>query len=62
MVDNAFKLTLDLLFPPPLIWQNSKKHYLPNRISNNLFQLVFEEDSVVAAPLSQEVILEMGEI
>jgi tubulin polyglutamylase TTLL1 len=63
MVDNAFKLTLDLLFPPPLNWQNSKKHYMPNRVSNNLFQLVFDEESVGQChSLSQEVILEMGEI
>lgn len=43
MVDNAFKLSVDLLFPPPLNWQNSKKHYLPNKASNNLFELVFNE-------------------
>lgn len=48
MVDNAFKLTLDLLFPPPQNWLNSKKHYLPNRIANNLFELVFDEESVTA--------------
>jgi hypothetical protein len=63
MVDNAFKLTLDLLCPPPLNWQNSKKHYLPNRIANNLFQLVFDEDSINNThSLSREIILEMGEI
>jgi hypothetical protein len=45
MVDNAFKLSLDLLFPPPYNWQNSKKHFLPNRLNNNLFDLVFDEAS-----------------
>lgn len=44
MVDNAFKLSLDLLFPPPTNWPNSKRHYLANKIGHNLFELVFDED------------------
>jgi len=44
MVDNAFKLSIDLMFPPPLNWQNSKKHYLPNNVSKNLFEIVFDEE------------------
>jgi hypothetical protein len=61
MVDNAFKLSLDLVFPPPLSWQNSKKHYLPNRPSTNLFEVVFDEcsaprEGIVAA----DIVIEMG--
>jgi len=43
MMDNAFKLSLDILFPPPLSWQNSKKHYMPNKVANNLFEPIFDE-------------------
>jgi hypothetical protein len=45
MVDSALKLSLDILFPPPVNWKNSKKHYMPNKISNNLFELIFDEAS-----------------
>ena len=63
MIDNAFKLSLDILFPPPLSWQNSKKHYLPNKVANNLFELIFDESKKTkAVEMSDEVIMEMGEI
>jgi tubulin polyglutamylase TTLL1 len=26
MVDEAFRLSLDIIFPPPEMWPNSKKH------------------------------------
>ncbi len=41
MLDNAFKLTIDLLAAPPQHWPNSKKHLVPTRASQNLFELVF---------------------
>lgn len=64
MVDNAFKLSVDLLFPPPLNWQNSKKHYLPNKASNNLFELVFNEfeKGKISGMMSDQIIIEMGEV
>lgn len=64
MVDNAFKLSLDILFPPPSNWQNSKKHYLPSRVSNNLFDLVFDETkrNSISGMMSDEIIIELGEI
>ena len=63
MVDNAMKLSVDLLFPPPFNWQNSKKHYLPNKISNNLFEMIFDESNKVAkAMMNDEIIMEMGEV
>jgi len=63
MVDNAFKLTLDVLFPPPQVWPHSKRHFMPNKIANNLFELIFDESSKeVQQPISQEIIAEMGEV
>lgn len=63
MVDNAFKLSVDLLFPPPSNWLNSKKHYLPNRVSNNLYELVFDESKKgTTEVMKDEIIIEMGEI
>ena len=44
MLDNAFKLSIDLMFPPPQNWSNSKKHFMPNKVGNNLFELIFDEN------------------
>ena len=62
MIDNAFKLSLDIVFPPPLTWQNSKKHYMPNKVSNNLFELIFDEGkkSLNEVVMSDEIKIEMG--
>ena len=64
MVDNAFKLTIDLQFPPPLSWANSKKHYMPNKVKVNLFELIFDEDDVKKLISVEDtmIIMEMGEI
>lgn len=63
MVDNAFKLSLDLMYPPPMNWQNSKKHYLANRVTTNLFELIFDEAKKSSGLLiSDEIIMQMGEI
>jgi len=43
MVENALRLTIDQMFPPPS-WQLSKKLSLPeNLLENNKFELVFDE-------------------
>lgn len=62
MVDNAFKLSLDLLFPPPQNWLNSKKHQVPSRVSNNPFELVFDESKISGGVMSSDIIMQMGEI
>lgn len=59
MVDNAFKLSLDVLFPPPQNWMNSKKHYLPNKVNDNLFELFFDEEKVEKWQL-KDTVMEMG--
>ena len=41
MLDNAFKLTIDLIAAPPQHWPNSKRHLVPSRAVQNLFELVF---------------------
>src|SRR4051794_9649680 len=41
MVDNALKIALDPLYPPPT-WPSNKKHLIPD-IDNNKFELVFDE-------------------
>ena len=48
MVENAVKIAIDPLFPPPP-WPNSKKHTIPDA-TDNKFELVFNE-SVDAAEL-----------
>jgi len=57
MVDNALKLSVDILFPPPSNWQNSKKHYLPNRVSNNLFELIFDESKKTSGIIMRDEII-----
>jgi hypothetical protein len=48
MVENAVRIAIDPLFPPPP-WPNSKKHTLPDA-TDNKFELVFNE-AVDAADL-----------
>ena len=63
MVDSAFKLTIDLLFPPPTNWPHSKKHHMPNRANHNLFEMIFEEpDLAPPTPVSHAQIQAMGKI
>ena len=51
------------MFPPPSNWQNSKKHHLPNRVSNNLFELIFDESKKASGvTTSDDIIMEMGEV
>jgi len=43
MVENALRLTIDQMYPPPA-WQMNKKLSLPeNLLENNKFELVFDE-------------------
>jgi len=42
MVDNALRIALDPLFPPPNV-PPSKKHTTPENFENNRFELVFDE-------------------
>jgi hypothetical protein len=57
MVDNALKLSVDLLFPPPQNWLNSKKHFLPTKVSNNPFELVFDESKTYGGLISNDIIM-----
>ncbi len=41
MVENAIKIAIDPIFPPPPV-PNSKKHQIPDAIENK-FELVFNE-------------------
>lgn len=44
MVENAFKIGLDPLFPPPYNWPVNKKYQLgDNPMDTNKFELVFDE-------------------
>lgn len=44
MVDQAFRLTLDPLYPPPPNWANAKRNLMPeNYIENNKWELIFDE-------------------
>lgn len=44
MVENAFRIGLDPLFPPPLNWPGHKKHLVPDNIwEGNRFELIFDE-------------------
>ena len=42
MVENAFRVALDPLFPPPPC-TNPKKHLVPENLETNRFELVFDE-------------------
>ena len=44
MLDDAFKLSIDVVYPPPSEWPASKKHYLGST-GNNAFELVFDEET-----------------
>jgi hypothetical protein len=41
MIENAIKIAIDPLFPPPP-WPNSKKHTIPDCLDNK-FELIFNE-------------------
>lgn len=44
MLDNAFKISLDILFPPPTNWPQGKRHILiDQKINSNLFTIIFDE-------------------
>lgn len=61
MLDNAFKLSVDVLFPPPLSWPNSKKHNLSNKISSNLFELIFDDSKIsVSSDVKDEILMDLG--
>lgn len=42
MLDDAFKLSLDLLFPPPENWPSSRKHNVPSL--ENKFELIYDQE------------------
>ena len=63
MLDNAFKLSIDLMFPPPQNWSNSKKHFLPNKVGNNLFELIFDERNKNSnGSADVEIMKEIGDV
>mmetsp|Transcript_8503 Transcript_8503/g.7542 ORF Transcript_8503/g.7542 Transcript_8503/m.7542 type:complete len:82 (-) Transcript_8503:108-353(-) len=44
MVEQAFRLTIDPLFPPPQNWPNPKKGMMvDNLFENNKWELIFDE-------------------
>eukprot|EP01017_Pseudomicrothorax_dubius_P009264 TRINITY_DN13114_c0_g2_i1.p1 TRINITY_DN13114_c0_g2~~TRINITY_DN13114_c0_g2_i1.p1 ORF type:complete len:1000 (+),score=219.17 TRINITY_DN13114_c0_g2_i1:100-3099(+) len=44
MLEDAFRIAIDPIFPPPL-WSQSKKHLLPDNVfDNNKFELIFDEE------------------
>ena len=43
MIENAFKIAIDPLFPPPN-WPTSKRHSMPDAIyENNRWELIYDE-------------------
>lgn len=44
MLENAFRVAVDPLFPPPNIWPSQKKHLAPDNVAeNNRFEIIFDE-------------------
>lgn len=44
MLENAFRIAIDPIFPPPA-WPHSKRHTIPdNFLDNNKFELIFDEE------------------
>ena len=46
MLENAVKISVDPLFPPP-VWPNSKKHLIPDAMDNK-FELVYNDGTDAA--------------
>ena len=44
MLENAFRIAVDPVYPPPIVWPSQRKHFAPDNIlENNKFDLVFDE-------------------
>ncbi|EAS02300.2 tubulin-tyrosine ligase family protein (macronuclear) [Tetrahymena thermophila SB210] len=44
MIENAFRIGLDPLFPPPQNWPGQKKHLAPDSLTeHNRFEIIFDE-------------------
>ena len=41
VVDDAFQLSVDLMYPPPKTWPSSRKHLVPNHLQSG-FELIFD--------------------
>ena len=46
LLDNVFKLSVDIVFPPPSNWSNCTKHSLSKNVDKNLFELIFDENLI----------------
>lgn len=45
MVEQSFRLTLDVIFPPPTNYPNSQKYLAPdNPLERLMFELIFDEN------------------
>jgi hypothetical protein len=43
MIDDALKLTADLVFPPPSEWSLAKRFFMNKGYANNGFELLLDE-------------------
>ena len=43
LIEHAFRLTIDPLFPPPDEWPVSRKMFVDNPLQDNPFELIFDE-------------------
>jgi hypothetical protein len=44
MLENAFRIAIDPLYPPPIVWPQHKKHLVPdNLLEGNRFEIIFDE-------------------
>ena len=44
MLENAFRIAIDPLFPPPVNWPAQRKHFAPDNImENNKFEIIFDD-------------------
>ena len=52
-LDNAFAIAVDPIFPPPTQpWPNTRKYLIPeNFFVRNKFELIFDENHIVASEL-----------
>ena len=45
MIENAFRIALDPIFPPPLNYSSTYKYNIPeNALHYNKFELIFDEE------------------
>jgi hypothetical protein len=55
LIDDTFKLTIDLLVPPPSLWPVDKRHLLLAKIHENGFCVIFNGPSGAVSQITESM-------